>query len=226
MNADPRLLLACLAAGTGLSPSEPGWKESGSTEEFKAYHQDSEEGQTRKVLMIGVMDVPPEALFAVVTDYDRFSEFMPYVQFTKLLSTEKIDDNKSLSYVFFYLNPPMITNRFYTIELTDEKNMGGVAGVYRSRWTLAPPERRVAPDSPEIRRHVKIGFKNPVETAFNEGYWLLEPVEGGAKTKVSYYVWANPGGMIPAQIADKANAIALPKLWNAVKARVAEKFRG
>lgn len=215
-----------MAAGAGLSPTEPGWKEVGSTDEFKAFYQDSEEGQTRKVLMIGIMDATCEEMFSVVTDYDRFSEFMPYVQFTKLLATEKVDENKSLSYVFFYLNPPMITNRFYTIELTDETNAGGMPGAYRSRWTLAPAEKRVEPDSPEIRRHVKIGFKHPVETAFNEGYWLFEPVEGGRKTKVSYYVWANPGGMIPAQIADKANAIALPKLWNAVKARVAEKFGG
>lgn len=215
--------IAMSASEIDLSVHEPGWIEAPGAHEFKAYYQDSEEGDTRKVMMVGVVNARPRDCFSVVTDYDRFGEFMPFVQFTKLLHSEKADPKKTLNYVFFYLNPPMIANRFYTIELTDEKDPGGKEGAFRSRWVLHNGAHRKALDDPLIRKHVKPSFKTPVETTFNEGYWLFEPMDDGKHSKVSYYVWTNPGGSIPAKIADKANAIALPKLWTALKNRLKEK---
>lgn len=209
--------------GVEFSPSEPGWKEDVKSADYRTFYQDSAGGETRKVLLMGVLNASPEACFALVTDYERFSDFMPFVQFTRLLDSERVNDDTVKNWVFFYLNPPMVANRFYTIELWDEKNVDGRLGVYRSRWSMDLSGRRKTPDDRDIKPKIRGGFKKPVETPLNDGYWLFEPLEGGRKTKVTYWVWTNPGGSIPPGIADKANSIALPKLWTAFVERLKER---
>jgi ribosome-associated toxin RatA of RatAB toxin-antitoxin module len=219
-----------LAALLGVSANipdpfagEPGWVEDSHTDDYRAYTQDAPNGDIRKVLLIGSLAARPKDCFSVITDYESFPDFMPFVQYTKLLDSKKIDGNTTISHVFFFLNPPMIANRFYTIALVDEMDPDGINGAFRSKWTLEKGPFRKTPDDPQIKGHVKWGFKTPIEAIFNDGYWLFEPLEDGSKTKVSYSVWTNPGGLIPATIADKANAIALPKIWAAFKKRLAEK---
>lgn len=206
-----------------FAPSEPGWKEDVKSDDYKTFYQDSAGGETRKVLLLGILNAGPEACFALVTDYERFGDFMPFVQYTKLIDSERVNDDTVRNWVFFYLNPPMVANRFYTIELVDERNVDGRLGVYRSRWTLDQSGRRKTPDDRDIKPRIRGGFKKPVETPLNDGYWLFEPLEGGRKTKVTYWVWTHPGGSIPPGIADKANAIALPKLWTAFVERLKER---
>lgn len=206
-----------------FSPPEPGWKEDVKSGDYWTFYQDSAGGETRKVLLLGILNASPEACFSLVTDYERFGDFMPFVQYTKLLDSERVNDDTMKNWVFFYLNPPMVANRFYTIELVDERNVDGRLGVYRSSWSLDASGRRKTPDDRDIKPRIRGGFKKPVETPLNDGFWLFEPLEGGRKTKVTYWVWTNPGGSIPPGIADKANTIALPKLWTAFVERLKDR---
>ncbi len=217
------LTVAMTVSGNEFDPEGPGWKKDSETPEYRIFYQDSPGGETRKVLLIGVVNTSPEACFVLVTDYEKFPEFMPFVQYTKLLETENVSPDIVKKWVFFYLNPPMVANRFYTIELWDEKHADGRPGVFRSRWSLDKSGRRRTPEDKDIKPKVKGGFKQPVETPLNDGFWLFEPLDGGTRTKVTYWVWTNPGGAIPPGIADKANAIALPKLWTAFTERLREK---
>ena len=63
--------------------------------------------------------------------------------------------------------------------------------------------------------------KDIVRVRINDGYWLLEPRENGKKTFATYYVYTSPGGSIPSWIANKANDIAVPKVFQAIKEAVA-----
>ncbi|MBF0118268.1 MAG: hypothetical protein HQK79_05485 [Desulfobacterales bacterium] len=202
-----------------LSPSDLGWKEKGDEGYYKTYVREKKDSGTGEVLMIGVVDGSPQKYFAVVGDYDNFPEFMPYLKYVKKQHSEKVDENKTYNYVFFYFASPVVADRFYNLKLLDEKNANGKKGTYKSSWTLEKGTYRKTPADPEISKYVKSGDK-AVETAFNEGYWLLEPLEDGKKTKITYYVWTNPGGSIPDFIANKANTVALPKLMKAIQERI------
>lgn len=215
------------AAAYDLSPPEESWVEKSDKGEFKTYARDVEDSDTSEVMMIGVMNEPPAKCFAVVGDYGAFPEFMPYIEFSKVIHSEKIGDGKTVNHVFFYLSPPLVSSRFYTLKLTDEENADDRAGTFRSQWRLddgsGESSFRRTPDAPEFGGKLK----SAVETTFNSGYWQFEPLEDGKKTKVTYYVWTNPGGSIPSWIANKGNTVALPNLWEAVKKRLKNtKYKG
>jgi hypothetical protein len=208
------------APAVDLTPPESGWAERNGTKEYKTFSRISEGADSGEVMMVGVMDAPPKACFDFIVQYEKFPGVMPYIEYTKRIHSEKINENKTLNYVFFLLTPPIISSRFYTLKLEDESNADGREGVYRSQWDLEKGRFRKTPLDPEI----KGSLKNPekaVETPLNKGYWLYEPIDGGKRTKVTYYVWTNPGGRIPMWVANMGNTIALPKVWNAVKSRVA-----
>ncbi|MFC1853831.1 SRPBCC family protein [candidate division CSSED10-310 bacterium] len=204
-----------------LSPGDASWIKSGDKGEFKTYYRDVKGSGTREVLMVGIIDAPPARCFKVVGDYEAFPKFMPYIQFTKVINSEKKEENKTINYVFFFLSPPMVSYRYYSLRLVDEKQVDGKPNTFRSKWTLVTkgPYRKTPTDA-DIKKHLKSSWQEPIETSFNEGSWLFEPLENGQKTRVKYYVWTNPGGSIPNWIANKANSVALPALWKALKKRL------
>ena len=56
-----------------------------------------------------------------------------------------------------------------------------------------------------------------VRVKLDTGSWLLEPREGGKKTFVTYYLHTDPGGSLPAWVADKANKSSMPDVMRAVR---------
>ena len=141
-------LLGASANIPDLLAGAPGWGEGSHSAEYKAYTQDTPNGDIRKVLLIGNLAARPVDCFSIITDYERFPDFMPFVQYTKVLDSSKLDEKLTVSHVFFFLNPPMIANRFYTIAIKDEKDPDGIAGAFRSKWTLEKGAFRKTPDDP------------------------------------------------------------------------------
>lgn len=216
----PFILSSVVTYAGDLTPPGEGWVEKSKEKEFKTYSRKVKGSDTREVIMIGVLEAAPARCFAVVGDYECFPDFMPYIEFAKILNSKKVDDNKTIDHAFFYLSPPLVSSRFYTLELTNEKNSDGQAGAYKSSWSLDDGKGMVSyrktPEDPSLGKKLKPA----VETAFNKGYWRFDPLDGGKKTKVTYYIWTNPGGSIPSWIANKGNTVALPNLWEAVKNRL------
>ena len=193
-----------------------GWKEASSTKNFRVYTRPTK-GGVGQVLMVGILQATPKECFDIVTNYDNFSKIMPYVKFSHLHHTEVINKNKTIHYAFFYVDAPMVSPRYYTLALADEKDANGEKGAYMSKWSLVKSGPYYeTPESPEIKQLSKGKLRKGVETASNQGYWLFQPLPDGKGTKVSYMVLTNPGGSIPHWIANKANTVALPKLWAAL----------
>jgi hypothetical protein len=215
-------LIVCLAApavaGNLFSPPGEGWTEKSGTDEYKTYARNVTGSDTKEVVMVGIMNVAPKACFDAVGRYEEFPQFMPYIKFSKRVHSEKVNEDKTINHVFFLISPPLVSARFYTLRLEDEANADGKPGVYRSTWDLEKGEYRKTPMDPDVKDAVK-NPEGAIETPFNKGYWLFEPVENGKKTRVTYYVWTNPGGAIPTWMANMGNTIALPKLWSALKSK-------
>jgi hypothetical protein len=51
----------------------------------------------------------------------------------------------------------------------------------------------------------------------NDGFWKLEPRDGGAKTFATYYLYTNPGGSLPKWVVNRANGSAVPDVFQCVR---------
>lgn len=198
-----------------FSPPGKGWIKSKSKQEFCTYFRETRGGDTREVVMVGVIQAPAEECFKVVGEFEQYPEFMPYVKYSEIVHQEKINNFKNIYHVFFILDPPLVSTRYYTLKLVNEKSPEGRPGAFRCQWTQELGVYKKTPSD------FKFDPDAGIEIKFNNGYWLFEPLKQGKRTRVTYYLWTNPGGKLPIWIANKANAVSLPDLWESIKGRLA-----
>ncbi|MBI4678910.1 MAG: hypothetical protein HY748_15130 [Elusimicrobia bacterium] len=98
-----------------------------------------------------------------------------------------------------------MSNRDFTIKITWEPEPADGKAAYRSSW-VAANEEGPAPQPGLMRVLV------------NDGSWTLEPVDGGKRTRATYYLYTDPGG-IPGWVVNMGNKKALPELFKAVRTR-------
>lgn len=203
------------AAQDDLAPADSGWTEKTGGRNYKTYLRYVKGADTAEVLMVGRVSKPPRECLAVATSYSAFPEFMPYIKLTRLLSSERVSAVKTVNTVFFYVEAPLVSPRFYTLRLTDE--IGPT--VCQSAWDLEKGAKRKTPADPAFAGKIP-DPANAVETSLNRGYWRFTALPGGGGTRVDYYVFTNPGGKIPPWIVNRSNAVALPLLWKAFTERL------
>ena len=131
---------------------------------------------------------------------------MPYCEDSKVLSTE---DGGKVTYFYSVVNAPVVSRRDYVIKLVDESDWQDGKGYLLVTWSAV--DRGV----PEKEGRVRI--------TINDGFWRLEPREGGAKTFATYYVYTDPGGSLPRWIVNKANGSAVPDVFRAIRKTVSKK---
>ena len=62
----------------------PDWTEASRTGELVIFIKDVDEG--RRVMAVAEVNAPPEIIFNVVSDFDNYPDFMPYVKESRVLS--------------------------------------------------------------------------------------------------------------------------------------------
>jgi hypothetical protein len=159
-----------------------------------------ESGGLREYLAVGEIDAPPERVFAVVTDFEHGAEFMPHLVFSRVLSRTATEVVSWASASF-----PLVSRRDWIVRFHLEDLPGGAL---RASWS---PETSpwLPPPGGAVRLRV------------NSGSWLIEPIDGGRRSRATYQVLADPGGWIPAFLARPAEEAALPDLFEAVRKRAA-----
>ncbi|MDP8256777.1 MAG: SRPBCC family protein [Candidatus Alcyoniella australis] len=205
----------CVTAATAQNPADEGWVLKKDSDGLKIYNREKAGSDIKELLAIGTIDAAPARVFKVLGDYENFKDFMPYTEASHIIKTEQQGDKK-LTWWFTLLDLPMVSDRYYTLVLTD----GQEGDNFRSQWIMAkdmPPDP--AWGDPSIAAY-QGNRKEPVKTRENKGYWLLKPIDGGARTQANYYVYTDPGGSIPSWLANQANSIAIPELFKAVRERV------
>ena len=150
------------------------------------------------------IEVPPARLFAVITEYDRFAEFVPYVMHSRVVRRDA-----GLRRVSQHLHfPGPVADRHYVIE-SRETVTPSPQERWRVEWHLVPES-----DSPTS------GKTGITPNAFT-GYWELTPLAGGTATDAIYSLHFDPGGALPAWLVTFAMNRYLPKVIDAVRARAA-----
>lgn len=195
------------------SVNSPGadWTEAYHKNGLVIFTKDITEG--RRVIAVSEVEVPPEAVFNVLVDFEHYREFMPYVKESEVLS--RTGDNEVVTYA--RIAPPFISERDYPLKvrLTRKAAAGDDArkdGTFKVEWTALPEAK------PEVEGVVRIKL--------NEGSWLAEPLDGGRHTRLTYTLLTDPGGLIPDFVFNLSNTVAIPELFDAVRKRSAEAVSG
>jgi Polyketide cyclase / dehydrase and lipid transport len=188
-----------LALGGNVFAADDGWTLASRSPEVVIYERTHKGSALQEFKAVGVFDAPPEAIKRVIDDVAEYPHFMPYVTEARVISR---DAGNSVSYQ--RIDPPVVSDLDYTVRVTCETRPTPGGTTFCNRWQaaneLGPPEK------PGVKR-VKI----------TEGSWLLEPEEGGRKTRATYFIFSDSGGSMPTFVKNTAGRTAIPKLFKAVQ---------
>src|SRR6267378_1197926 len=147
---------------------------------------------------IGQIDAPSRIVRGVVADFEAYPSFMPYTAECRLIKRE---ENSIVTYQ--RLSPKILHDRDYSLRVrwTSRPSDGGQ--VYLNTWE--PANELGPPEKPGVLR-VKIC----------EGGWLLEP-DGPNKTRATYSIYTDSGGLIPSFLANRVSVIGIGKLFAAIR---------
>jgi hypothetical protein len=180
------------------------WTEAYRSGELVIFTKDVEEG--RKILAVSDMEAPPAIVFKVLSDFEHYQDFMPYVTESRILEQK----NAGGTITYARIAPPFVSERDYPLSVRTIAGAASNGGVFKIEWTAAPDIK------PEV--------KGVVRVRLNEGSWRGEPLDGGKRTRLTYTLLTNPGGLIPDFVLDLSNTIAIPKLFDSVRKRSIEEM--
>jgi hypothetical protein len=185
---------------SSVSPNE-GWKVASGSKDVALYSRAHTGSQLKEFRAIGSIDAPTYAVHAVIDDFEDYARFMPYTVECRLLKREA---DSIITYQ--RLSPKICEDRDYTLRVRKKSWPGSEGFTYLNQWepanNLGPAEK-----------------KGIVRVKICDGSWLLEP-DGAIKTRATYSLYTDTGGMIPAFIANHASRIGISKLFEAVRKQV------
>jgi hypothetical protein len=189
------------AESSGSVDSNEGWKLANQSKDVAIYCRPRAGSQLKEFRAIGPIDAPTYAVHAVIDDLENYSNFMPYTLECRLL---KHESDSIITYQ--RLSPKICGDRDYTLRVWEKSWPGPQGLTYLNQWKpandLGPAEK-----------------KGVVRVKICDGGWLLEP-DGAIKTRATYSVYTDTGGMIPAFIANCASRVGINKLFEAVRKQV------
>jgi hypothetical protein len=150
---------------------------------------------------IGEIAASTNLVHTVLDDVESYASFMPYTAECRVLKRES-------GSVFAYqrISAPLVSDRDYTVHVrtTTKKVENGTS--YFIRWktdnAAGPAEKR-----------------GVVRVTLCEGSWLLEPI-GPDKTRATYMVYTDSGGLIPSFIKNAGSQVGIRKVFTAIRKRV------
>lgn len=196
------IILAAMAAAPPTAEQGP-WELKAQVQGVAVYTRARKGCNLHELKSVGEIDAPPHAVFRMLTDFKSYTKTMPYTEEGKLLGVET-KDGKIEAWLFYtVINAPLASRRDYTLRIVDESDWQGGKGYLKTRWD-------VSNEGPAPKQGV-------VRVAVNTGSWLLEPLADGVKTRATYSLFIDPGGSLPAWVANKANSSAVPELFAALR---------
>ncbi len=194
------VVVALCAAG---APAEAAWEEVARADvlgrPLVVYSRQVAGTDVREIRGVGSFAAPPWLMKNVVDDVAHYMDFMPYSKAADVIAHR---DGYMLSYQ--RISTPIINDRDYTVKITDESKEDAAGKVIWKHHFKQANDLGPGPVDGVVR----------LETL--EGWWMFEDLDGGKHTKATYYIYTNPGGGIPAFLANIANAQAVPDLYKAV----------
>jgi Polyketide cyclase / dehydrase and lipid transport len=208
--------LSFVLAGTIALAADPshcvnaseGWKLVTQTKDVAIYSRPHSGSSLKEFKAIGPIDAPTHAVHVVIDDFENYPSFMPYTTGCRLVKRES-----DCLVGYQRLSPKICADRDYTLRVWNKSWPAAGGLIYLSQWTpaneLGPPEK-----------------KGVVRVKVCDGGWLLEP-DGANKTRATYSVYTDTGGLIPALVANRVSQIGIGRLFEAIRKQVKDpKYTG
>ena len=185
-----------------------GWRLITERQGTKVYNRPWPGSPVPEALAYTSIGVPPARLYAVVTDYDHFSGFIPYVSSSRILRQEG-----GIRLVHQHMHfPGPLADRYYTI--ASRALVRPRENSFRVEWRLVPESSGTSSDEEGV-----------VPSAFS-GFWELTPNGNGTTTQAVYSIHFDPGGALPAWLATLAMNRYLPEVMDAIRVRALQPAAG
>lgn len=192
-----------LAAEQSIKSVDPndGWSLVSKSDALTIYTRVRAESPLKEFRGVGGIDASTTAVNAVISDFENFPQFMPYVAEARVCKQE---GDTVIGYQRLSLR--FCADRDYTLRVVRKSFRVADGIVFSQTWSpaneLGPPPK-----------------KGVVRIQHCEGGWLLEP-DGPAKTRAIYSIYTDTGGAIPAWLANHASQVGISKLFAAVRRQV------
>lgn len=191
--------------------------------EIIACSEDVEGTRVKKGTVTGVINVPPETVWQVITDNNNFEKFMPQTLDSLIVTKEKVAkilkmNPKKHSQVKRLLNEidthplpyhfPGKNRVIYFFSLLD------FPWPINNRWYIIKINR----DETRAAEHIYLDSWDLEigNLKTNQGFWLLEPFGEGC-TKTTYQLLIDPGGHIPKFFIDIGTKVTMPNVIRSVR---------
>jgi hypothetical protein len=190
-------------ASDGLAPFDPndGWKIAAKVRDVIIYSRSHPGSHLKEFGAVGAIEAPTRAVHAVIDDFENYPNFMPFTIESRLVRHEA---DSVIGYQ--RLSPKICADRDYTLRVWNKSWAANDGRIFRSQWTSAnefgPPEK-----------------KGVVRVKICNGGWLLEP-DGAIRTRATYSVFTDTGGLIPPFLANYASQNGISRLFEAVRKQV------
>ncbi|MGV3625949.1 MAG: SRPBCC family protein [Archangium sp.] len=153
----------------------------------------------KEVWAEGEMNAPALHVEDVLTDIASLSSFMPFMKDAHVIGEP--NDDGSLN-VYTLIELPIVGKRDYIQKLAFPSRIAR-DGVFRAEWSSQPEF------TPKVKGVIRI--------VNNAGHWLVTPLDDGKRCRVEYQFTVDPGGVIPAFIANIGNNKGVNDTYAAVQ---------
>lgn len=148
----------------------------------------------------GILEAPAVDVQEALMRVDRLRMFMPYMKDARVVS-EPFDDGSSMVYTLLEL--PVLGRRDYVVRLSlKEALRADGTGTFRNEWHAVPTFLPLRSGIVRIRQ--------------NSGSWVVTPIGAGSKSWAVYRFTVDPGGWVPAFLANLGNERGVRETYDAV----------
>ena len=170
-----------------------------------------EGSKLRKAWGVAVIHQPIEALWAAVND-NRSKVRTTRLSHVELLEGEYCGSERV---VFQYLDIRWLTDRWWVVrqQQNDTVARASAGRVRELVWRNLPSH----PLSRDAMRWARGGMELP----FVEGAWWMQDL-GDGRTLLEYFCWSDPGGSVPARLADRFAAGGIVETIRGIEALAQE----
>ncbi len=205
-NSWPAALTLAVGLATALLASsvraeESGWTEMTTRQGVTVFARPMAGSAFSEFRGVSDFEATPEQILAVLEDVESYTQTIPSTSVARLLKREGQG-----AFYYMEINPPLIARRDYCIRVGTERQAPG-------RWHITWLSDN-AGCLPEQRGVVRVPKNN--------GEWILESLDGGRKTHVTYRCHIEVGGRVPAWMVNRASVSELPNIFASVRRAVSQ----